>query len=87
MEKQRIRAVGFKREAVTPGPAVSSSEKVDFIRKGKKKKTITKFQQNRNATYWNEGDHIIVIEKEKKFDETGISRKKRKEIMLCMNQN
>ena len=81
MEKQRIRAVGFKREAVTPGPAVSSAEKVDFIRKGKKKKTITKFQQNRNVTYRNEGDQIIVIEKEKKFDETGVARKKRNYVM------
>ena len=81
MEKQRIRAVGFKREAVTPGPAVSSAEKVDFIRKGKKKKTITKYQQNTNVTYRNEGDQIIVVEKEKKFDETGVARKKRNYVM------
>ena len=76
-----MRAVGFKREAVTPGPAVSSAEKVDFIRKGKKKKTITKYQQNKNVTYRSQGDQIIVIEKEKKFDETGVYRKKRNYVM------
>ena len=81
MERKKMRAVGFKREAVTPGPAVSSAEKVDFIRKGKKKKTITKYQQNKNVTYRSQGDQIIVIEKEKKFDETGVSRKKRNYVM------
>ena len=81
MEGKRIRSVGFKREAVTPGPAVPSAEKVDFIRKGKKKKTITKYQQNKNITYRNQGDQIIVTEKEKKFDETGVARKKRNYVM------
>ena len=81
MEKKKIKSVGFKRVAVTPGPAVSSTEKVAFIRQGKKKKTITKYQQNKNVTYRNKGDQIIVIEKEKQFDETGVARKKRNYVM------
>ena len=83
MEIRKKRSVGFKREAVTPNPnnSIPSHEKVDFIRKGKKKKTITKFKQNKNVTYKNEGDQIIVIEKEKKYDETGVARKKRNYVM------
>ena len=81
MKSRRIRSFASKEVSVTPGPAVSSSEKVAFIRQGKKKKTITKYQQNKNVTYRNQGDQIIVVEKEKQFDETGVARKKRNYVM------
>ena len=76
---QRKRSVGFgNRPAVkTPNPA---SEKVDFIRKGKKKKTITGFKENKNA-FESKGNKFVVVEKEKKFEEAGVTRKKRNYVM------
>ena len=76
---QRKRTVGFSsRSAVnTPNPA---SEKVDFIRKGKKKKTITGFKENKNA-FESKGNKFVVVEKEKKFEEAGVTRKKRNYVM------
>ena len=76
---QRKRTVGFNsRSAVnTPNPA---SEKVDFIRKGKKKKTITGFKENKNA-FESKGNKFVVVEKEKKFEEAGVTRKKRNYVM------
>ena len=76
---QRKRTVGFSsRSAVnTPNPA---SEKVDFIRKGKKKKTITGFKENKNA-FESKGNKFMVVEKEKKFEEAGVTRKKRNYVM------
>ena len=79
---QKVRDLTSNEEVIVqPGPAVKPSEKVDFIRQGKKKKTITKFQQNKNVTYREQGDKIIVVEKEKAFDETGVARKKRNYVM------
>ena len=76
---QRKRTVGFSsRSAVnTPNPA---SEKVDLIRKGKKKKTITGFKENKNA-FESKGNKFVVVEKEKKFEEAGVTRKKRNYVM------
>ena len=76
---QRKRSVGFgNRPAVkTPNPA---SEKVDFIRKGKKKKTITGFKENKNA-FESKGNKFVIIEKEKKFEEAGVTRQKRNYVM------
>ena len=76
---QRKRTVGFSsRSAVnTPNPA---SEKVDFIRKGKKKKTSTGFKENKNA-FESKGNKFVVVEKEKKFEEAGVTRKKRNYVM------
>ena len=75
----RKKAVGFSsRSAVnTPNP---SSDKVDFIRKGKKKKTITGFKENKNA-FESKGNKFMVVEKEKKFEEAGVTRKKRNYVM------
>ena len=79
MKSQRKRSVGFSsRSAVnTPNP---TSEKVDFIRKGKKKKTITGFKENKNA-FESKGNKFVVVEKEKKFEEAGVTRKKRNYVM------
>jgi hypothetical protein len=81
MKSQRKRFVGFERSAVTPVPTTSAASKIDFIRKGKKKKTITKFKENKNITFENQGGKFIVVEKEKKVEEEGVTRKKRNYIM------
>ena len=65
----------------TVTPAVSE-DKLAMIRSGKKKKTITGFKENKNITFENKGGKFVMVEKEKKFEETGVTRKKRNFIMF-----
>ena len=72
------RAVGFASKSPAPISANFTPEnKLDFIRKGKKKKTITGFKENKNVTFENKGGKFIVVEKEKKFEETEVTKRKR----------
>ena len=65
--------------AVTPAV---SDEKLAMIRSGKKKKTITGFKENKNITFENKGGKFVMVEKEKKFEEAGVTRKKRNYLMF-----
>ncbi len=72
------RAVGFASKSPAPVSANFTPEnKLDFIRKGKKKKTITGFKENKNVTFENKGGKFVVVEKEKKFEETEVTKRKR----------
>jgi hypothetical protein len=72
------RAVGFASKSPAPISANFTPEnKLDFIRKGKKKKTITGFKENKNVTFENKGGKFVVVEKEKKFEETEVTKRKR----------
>jgi hypothetical protein len=75
---ERSRAVGFASKS--PNPVLSANftpeTKLDFIRKGKKKKTITGFKENKNVTFENKGGKFIVVEKEKKFEESAVTQRK-----------
>ena len=74
----RSKAVGFASKAPVPASANFTPEnKLDFIRKGKKKKTITGFKENKNVTFENKGGKFVVVEKEKKFEETEVTKRKR----------
>ena len=74
----RSKAVGFVSKAPVPASANFTPEnKLDFIRKGKKKKTITGFKENKNITFENKGGKFVVVEKEKKFEETEVTKRKR----------
>ena len=74
----RSKAVGFVSKAPVPASANFTPEnKLDFIRKGKKKKTITGFKENKNVTFENKGGKFVVVEKEKKFEETEVTKRKR----------
>ena len=79
MQAQRKRMVGFNRPTLTPNPPKAS--KIEFIRKGKKKKTITNFKEKKNVTYENQGGKFIIVEKEKKIEIEGVTRKKRNYVM------
>ena len=76
---ERSRAVGFASKS--PNPVLSANftpeTKLDFIRKGKKKKTITGFKENKNVTFENNGGKFVVVEKEKKFEESAVTERKR----------
>ena len=57
-------------------PTISDS-KLGLIRSGKKKKTVTGFKENKNITYSTDQGKFVVKQKEKKFEETGVTKKKR----------
>ena len=78
-EKQR--QVGFGHSTIT-NPDSTTESKVEFIRKGKKKKTITGFKENKNMTFENKGGKYVCVEKEKKFEDVAVTRKKRNYIMF-----
>ena len=60
----------------------ASSDKLAMIRSGKKKKTVTGFKENKNITFQNDKGKFVAVEKEKKFEEAGVTRKKRNFIMF-----
>ena len=56
-------------------------EKLEAIKQGKKLKSETGATQNKKVTVTKSGDKIIAVEKEKKFEEAGVTRKKRNYVM------
>ncbi len=73
----RSRAVGFASKSPVASANFTPETKLDFIRKGKKKKTITGFKENKNITFENKGGKFVVVEKEKKFEESAVTQRKR----------
>ena len=55
--------------------------KLEEIKQGKKLKSETGATQNKKVTVTKSGDKIIAVEKEKKFEEAGVTRKKRNYVM------
>ena len=55
--------------------------KLAAIKEGKKLKSETGATQNKKVTVTKSGDKIIAVEKEKKFEEAGVTRKKRNYVM------
>ena len=55
--------------------------KLEAIKQGKKLKSETGATQNKKVTVTKSGDKIIAVEKEKKFEEAGVTRKKRNYAM------
>ena len=55
--------------------------KLEAIKQGKKLKSETGATQNKKVTVTKSGDKIIAVEKEKKFEEAGVTRKKRHYVM------
>ena len=74
----RSRAVGFASKSPVPVPSANFTPetKLDFIRKGKKKKTITGFKENKNITFEDKGGKFVVVEKEKTFEESAVTQRK-----------
>jgi hypothetical protein len=60
--------------AITPN---IDHSKLGLIRSGKKKKTVTGFKTNKDITFSNDSGKYVKIQKEKKFEETGVTKKKR----------
>ena len=71
-----------RKPVFTPQAPNVSDSKLRMIRSGKKKKTVTGFKENKNITFSNDAGKFVAIQKEKKFEETGVTRKKRNFIMF-----
>ena len=67
-----------RKPVFTPTPINVSDSKLRMIRSGKKKKTVTGFKENKNITFSNDAGKFIAVQKEKKFEETGVTKKKEK---------
>ena len=68
-----------KREVVTK---MTASEKLDMIRTGKRKRSLTGVKENKNIMFENKGGKFVAVEKEKKFEEAGVTKKKKNFIMF-----
>jgi hypothetical protein len=62
-------------------PIAVDPSKLEAIKAGKKVKSETGATQNKKVTVTKSGDKIIAVEKEKKFEEAGVTRKKRNYVM------
>ena len=58
-----------------------SSDKLAFIRSGKRRKSLTGFKENKKISS-NEEGKFEVIQKEKKFEEAGVTKTKRNYVMF-----
>ena len=65
---------GFKQIGVDPS-------KLEAIKQGKKLKSESGTSESKKVTVTKSGDKIIAVEKEKKFEEAGVNRKKRNYVM------
>jgi len=73
-----------RRANASKSPIVVSTpdkEKLEMIRSGKKKKTITGFKENKDVKLVQDGSKVIAVKKEKKVEEAGVTRKKRNYVM------
>lgn len=57
-------------------------DKLALIRGGKRRKSITGFKEAKNITFSNKEGKFIAVEKEKKYEEAGVTKKKRNFIMF-----
>jgi hypothetical protein len=69
---------GGKKPAIVPKVDPSKLEK---IKQGIKTKTESGVKSNQNVTVNSRGDKIIAVQKEKKVEESGVTRKKRNFVM------
>ena len=73
-----------RRANASKSPIVLSTpdkEKLEMIRSGKKKKTITGFKENKDVKLVQDGSKVIAVKKEKKVEEAGVTHKKRNYVM------
>ena len=68
-----------RQKGVLPRP---SSDKLEIIRSGKKKKSITGYKESKNITFSAKDGKYVAIEKEKKFEEAGVTKKKKNFLMF-----
>ena len=76
MQSRRLNA--SKSPVVVSPP---DKEKLEMIRTGKKKKTVSGFKENKNIKLIQDGSKLIAVQREQKVEEEGVTRKKRNYVM------
>ena len=61
--------------------AVVDPSKLELIKQGKKKVNVTDFKENKNMISNKDGSKFLAVEKERKFEEAGVTKKKRNFVM------
>ena len=61
---------------------ISAEEKMEIIRSGKRKRSLTGVKANKNILFENKGGKYVAIQTEKKFEEAGVTKKKKNFIMF-----
>ena len=61
---------------------MTADEKMEIIRSGKRKRSITGVKENKNIAFENQGGKYVAIETERKFEEAGVTKKKKNFVMF-----
>lgn len=61
---------------------ITPEEKMEIIRSGKRKRSLTGVKENKNILFENKGGKFVAIQTEKKFEEAGVTKKKKNFIMF-----
>ena len=61
--------------------AVVDPSKLELIKQGKKKVNVTGVKENKNMIQNKDGSKFLAVEKERKFEEAGVTKKKRNFVM------
>ena len=61
---------------------ITTDEKMEIIRSGKRKRSLTGLKESKNIAFENKGGKYVAIETERKFEEAGVTKKKQNFIMF-----
>ena len=61
---------------------MTPDEKLSIIRSGKRKRSLTGVKENKNILFENKGGKFVAVERERKFEEAGVTKKKQNFIMF-----
>lgn len=61
---------------------ITADEKMEIIRSGKRKRSLTGVKENKNIMFENQGGKFVAVETERKFEEAGVTKKKQNFIMF-----
>ena len=61
---------------------ITPDEKMEIIRSGKRRRSLTGVKENRGILFENKGGKYVAVETERKFEEAGVTKKKQNFIMF-----
>ena len=61
---------------------MTADEKMEIIRSGKRKRSLTGVKENKNIAFENKGGKYVAVETERKFEEAGVTKKKKNFVMF-----
>ena len=61
---------------------ITADEKMEIIRSGKRKRSLTGVKENKNIAFENKGGKYVAIQTERKFEEAGVTKKKKNFVMF-----